>query len=162
VAWQSDTLRGELGRFWPRAMEAVTGKSVEPLRLALTEFQTCADEPVIFKANLPPSRAVEFCLRSSDLGVAVQAHAGNGIVIGKLPDAAATLEKAEAIVAALRRLAREGGGNLVIFDCPAEWKRALRVFGEPEPAWPLAERVKSALDPCDLLNRGRFAGPVGR
>jgi glycolate oxidase FAD binding subunit len=117
-----------------------------------------ADEPVIFRANLLPSRTLAFAARATALGVSVQAHAGNGIVIGKLPDAATTPHKAEAIVAPLRQLARDVQGNLVILECPADWKRRLRVFGDPEPSWPLMQRVKAALDPQDLLNRGRFFG----
>ncbi|HUG91572.1 MAG TPA: FAD-binding oxidoreductase [Planctomycetaceae bacterium] len=156
TAWQTDRLRNESAPHGPRSLDTLAAKQAESLRLALTEFQVLADEPVIFKANLLPSRTVEFAARATSLGVAVQAHAGNGIVVGKLPDAAASVEKAEQIVLRLRQLTQQARGNLVILECPADWKRRLRVFGDPEPAWPLMRRIKAALDPCNLLNQGRF------
>jgi glycolate oxidase FAD binding subunit len=154
--WQIETLTREMGRERPRHVEVVSESSAEPLRLALTEIQVCADEPVIFKANLLPSHALAFAGGATALGVALQAHAGNGILVGKLPDDAATVGKAETIIRRLRQLAGDAQGSLVILECPSEWKERLRVFGESDPARPLMRRIKAALDPRNLLNRGRF------
>ena len=156
TAWQIETLRHELGRHQPREITTVTGAAAESLRLALTEFQVCADEPVIFRANLLPSRTLAFAAQATALGVALQAHAANGIVVGKLPDDATTLDRAHDIIQPLRQFATTAQGNLVILECPAEWKPRLRVFGTAEPGWELMRRIKAALDPSDLLNRGRF------
>ena len=156
TAWQIEALQQELDRHQPREITAVTGGAAESLRLALTEFQVCADEPVIFRANLLPSRTLAFAARATALGVALQAHAGDGIVVGKLPDAAATLVRAESILQPLREFAATAQGNLVILECPAEWKQRLRVFGTSGPGWELMRRIKVALDPSNLLNRGRF------
>jgi glycolate oxidase FAD binding subunit len=154
--WQIETLQQELRRHDPREITAVTGAAAEPLRLALTEFQVCADEPVIFRANLLPSRTLAFAAQATALGVALQAHVANGIVVGKLPDSAATPSQAEAIIQPLRQFAATAQGSLVLLECPPAWKQRLRVFGTPEPAWELMRRIKAALDPSDLLNRGRF------
>jgi len=114
----------------------------------------------------------------------VQAHAGNGIVVGHIPDEASTVEKAAAVVNPLRKLALDGGGNLVILNCDNDWKVSLKVFGErgearpvdasiqagptseasgntrfTEPSdsmWRLMQKLKAELDPRNLLNPGRL------
>lgn len=156
VAWQLDRLRQELGPCRPHALEIIPDDAAAALRTALTHFQAADEPPLVFRANLLPSRTVAFLDAAARQGIAVQAHAGNGIVIGHLPPTIASAAQAETRLSLLRRLARQHHGNLVIPRCPAEWKADLPLFGEPEPAWPLMQRVKAALDPHGLLNPGRF------
>ncbi len=132
------------------------GAEVSRLWSALTEYQCSADDPLTFQAHLLPSRAMEFAEKATSLGVAVQIHAGSGTAIGHLPDAAATVERSEAIVAPLRAFAREARGNLVVLNCDKAWKQQLSVFGSPDPLQGLMRQIKSAFDPDDLLNSGRF------
>jgi glycolate oxidase FAD binding subunit len=154
--WQLDALRAEVFAFNPREMINVTGGDATRLWFALTEFQTAAEEPLTFQANLLPSRTVEFVDRASHAGVTVQAHAGNGIVLGELPDGVTTAAAAAEIIGPLRQLARSCRGNLIVLNCDATWKRDLRVWGDPEPSWPLMKRLKDQLDPLGRLNPGRF------
>jgi glycolate oxidase FAD binding subunit len=51
--------------------------------------------------------------------------------------------------------ARAGNG---ILDCDDRWKSALRVFGAPEPSWQLMRKLKTTLDPRNLLNPHRMEG----
>jgi len=44
----------------------------------------------------------------------------------------------------------------VIRSCEDDWKQHIPFFGAPEPAWKLMRRVKTKLDPQNLLNPGRF------
>ncbi|MGE3317591.1 MAG: FAD-binding oxidoreductase [Planctomycetaceae bacterium] len=159
VEWQIDTLRRELGHIPPESTSVFDGAEVSRLWSALTEYQCSADDPLTFQAHLLPSRAMEFAEKATSLGVAVQVHAGTGTVIGHLPDDAATVERAEAIVSPLRNLAHNGRGNLVILDCDNLWKPQLSVFGPPTSQQGLMRRIKSAFDPDDLLNSGRFFAP---
>jgi len=154
--WQAGTLRQELSAFSPQQMEDVVGPATESVWGALTEFQTSTEEPVTFKANLRPSRVCEFLQRAQERGVALQSHAGNGIVIGHLPDSITSAQSAEEILAPLRQFAREASGNLVILHCDAAWKQTLPVFGVPDRSWTLMQKVKHELDPHDLFNRGRL------
>ena len=156
VDWQSDRLRREIAPYGADAMEVLRGEVAEALLPAFVEFCISPDAPLTFKANLLPSRTMDFAAEAVRRGVSLQAHAGNGIVVGHLPDDASTFEKAETIVSALRGRASEHRGNLTILHCPPEWKERLPLFGERENAWPLMCKLKEALDPHGLLNPGRF------
>ena len=156
VNWQIETLKKELAPFKPKELEVLDDENAIKFRTSLTEFQCVSDDPLTFQANLLPSDTMEFAERATQLGVAVQAHAGNGIVIGTLPDQAVTVEKAAEIVNPLRAFASQNRGNLVVLYCENDWKRHIRVFGEPESSHHLMQQVKNAFDPHHLLNPGRF------
>lgn len=162
VDWQVETLLREVARAAPQSADRISDVETPRLWEALTEFQTCADDPLTFQANLLPSRVVEFARKATQLGVAVQIHAGNGIAIGQLPDESATIEKTSAIIRELRALARSARGNLVVLHCDPEWKSQMPMCGDPESSWALMRRLKRQLDPLGILSPGRFidAGPV--
>ena len=154
--WQLQTLQDECATLKPAESVMVRADEAGPVWQALTEFQVSLDSSVTFQANLLPSRTLEFVRRATEMGVAVQAHAGSGIVIGHLPNDLPTLNKAFEIITTLRQWARRNRGNLVIFHCDDQWKQRLSVFGDPEPSWPLMLNLKKELDPHNLLNAGRF------
>ena len=156
VDWQIDALRSELTSCGVQAEERIDEPGATRLWEALTEFPTCADDPLTFQANLLPSRCMEFAKRATELGVAVQVHAGNGIIVGQLPDEAATIEQTVAILDALRPIVRAAKGNLMVLHCDPEWKPRLPMCGDPEQSWGLMQRLKRQLDPQGLLNPGRF------
>lgn len=155
TAWQIETVTQELDLPYIDEVNIIQEPASQTLWQALAEFEVSAEEPLTFKANLLPSRLVEFLDLASSQEVALQAHAGSGIVIGHLPDRAITAAVAAEILTPLRNFARVGGGNLTILNCPEDWKESLPVFGVPEQSWPLMRRLKEQLDPLDLLNRGR-------
>ena len=155
VAWQIDRLKRELaGR--PRQIEVVAGGDVAPVMTALTEYQIQSEDPLTFQAQLLPSRTMAFMEQLTQQDIAAQAHAVSGVVVGHLSDTVTSAAKAESILAPLRRQARDARGNLGVWDCPAEWKPSLPVFGAPDPAWPFMGHLKKTLDPHGLLNPGRF------
>jgi glycolate oxidase FAD binding subunit len=154
--WQIETLRNELAVLNPEHVETVAEEKTSDLLAALTEYGTKAETPLTFRANLLPSQTINLIEQGTAVGVAIQAHAGNGIVIGHLPKDAATLDGASGILTPLRDFTRQHRGNLVILNCDDEWKQHLPLFGEAEPSWAPMQRLKSALDPHNLLNRGRF------
>ena len=155
VQWQLEQLTQEL-RAVGGAGDFLTLPASDALWTALTEFPTATEEPLTFQANLLPSHTVAFLEQAHARGVRLQAHAGTGIVVGHLPDSVSTAEAAAAMLTPLRQLAREGSGNLVIVNCEEQWKASLPVFGEAESSTALMRRLKSELDPQDLLNRGRM------
>ena len=156
IAWQLDALTRELAPRGPDELEVVPEALAPALWSALTEFSTESDDPLTFKANLLPSATMEFAQRATECGVTLQAHAGNGVVIGHLPDAANSADKAAEMLAPLREFARRQRGNLIILHCDDAWKDRLPVFGDPEASWPLMRHLKATLDPHRLLNPGRF------
>jgi glycolate oxidase FAD binding subunit len=160
VAWQIEALQSELKPFNPRQVVITPNGETDGLWNALTEFEVTAEEPLTFKANLLPSRTMEFLELASREQISVQAHAGNGIVIGHLPDRVTTPQTAAAMLSPLRKFARQFHGNLIIVNSPEAWKQEIPTWGDPEPSWPLMLKLKEQLDPQDLLNRGRFIFPA--
>lgn len=156
VEWQLETLSQELMSTGAQEYRVVRGHDAERIWEALTEFQTCADDPLTFEANLRPSQCMAFAERATELGVAVQVHAGNGLVVGQLLEEAATIDHATAILKDLRAIARSQGGNLVVLHCDPEWKSRMPMCGDLEPSWALMKQLKQKLDPQGLLNPGRF------
>jgi len=156
VEWQLDTLRREIVPFGVQQLERLDGPAATGLLASLTDFQVCADDPLAFQANLRPSRCLEFAEQAAAMNVAALCHAGNGIVIGQLPDETATAARASELLSPLRTLARLGDGNLVVLHCDPEWQAEFPMCGEPEPAWPIMQQLKRQLDPQGLLNPGRF------
>lgn len=156
VDWQLDVLTQELSTTGLQECRQVRAHAADRIWEALTEFQTCADDPLTFEANLRPSQCMTFAERATELGVAVQVHAGNGQVIGQLLEESATIDQTLIILNELRALARSAGGNLVVLHCDSEWKSRMPMCGDPEPSWPLMKQLKIKLDPNGLLNPGRF------
>uniref|UniRef100_A0A7C2JZW0 FAD-binding oxidoreductase n=1 Tax=Schlesneria paludicola TaxID=360056 RepID=A0A7C2JZW0_9PLAN len=156
VAWQLDELRKEVVPFGVQQLERLAGEEAEKLTTALTEFPIPTDEPLTFQANVRPSRCWEFAELATKCDVAVQCHAGNGVIIGQFPEQVATLEQARGLLDQLRHLARRDRGNLIVLHCDPEWQAALPMCGDPEPAWPLMVQLKRQLDPDGLWNPDRF------
>jgi glycolate oxidase FAD binding subunit len=156
VAWQVDRLATELGR---SDIEVREGEHAGPLWSALTAFQAAEVGPVTFVANIRPSSVVPFIKDLDPSGWAAQAHAGNGIVRAHALGSPG-LEELAPTIDRIRASAVRDGGNLTLSRCPTEWKDRLRVWGEPRADWPLAERVKRALDPLGVMNPGRFVGTI--
>lgn len=156
VDWQLEVLTQEVTSIGVQECRQIRDHNAQRIWDSLTEFQTCADDPLTFEANLRPSQCMAFAERATELGVAVQVHAGNGLVIGQLLDEAATIGQTTAILNELRPLARSQGGNLVVLHCDAEWKARMPMCGDPEQSWPLMKQLKQKLDPQGLLNPGRF------
>jgi glycolate oxidase FAD binding subunit len=154
TAWQDHALREELAGFRPHDLVTAEGEAADKLWSALVEYQATSDDPVTFQATLPPSRVLEFVSAASEADIAVQSHAGNGIVIGHLNDRCATALEAAAQLEPLRALAERHAGALVILHCDHAWKSQLSVFGTERGDWALIRRVKGALDPHGLLNSG--------
>ena len=150
--WQIATLQGELAPFGPHQIVPIADTDATKLWFALAEFQVPSDDPLTFKANLLPSRTIEFVHEAERAGCALQAHAASGIVIGHLSDTVTSAGAAQGVLAGLRGLARKSHGNLCVIHCDENWKNELPIFGAPEPAWPLMRKIKRELDPQNVLN----------
>jgi glycolate oxidase FAD binding subunit len=154
VGWQLDRLTAELGR---ADFAVVEDGEAAQLWKALNGFQAERAGPVSFVANLRPSMVPSFAGRLDSERWSVQAHAGNGIVRAHaLGDW--SLETLGPVIDQLRRVATQEAGNLILSQCPTDWKDRLRVWGEPRADWAIGERVRAALDHHAALNPGRFVG----
>jgi len=156
VDWQIETFRNELASSGPTQIETLTPAATAALWHPLTEYQAASDDPLTFQASLPPSRVAEFVEAATLQGIAIQAHAGNGVVIGHLPDRCASVESAGLTLRPLREMAERHGGGLVILSCDDAWGQRLPLFGTPRGDRALMERVRKQIDPAGLLNPGRL------
>src|SRR5260370_38858035 len=91
---------------------------------ALIDFPLQTDATFSFKANMVSSATADFCLHAKELipGIRIQAHAGNGIVIGHIVDLG-TLSQVRATLERLQAAAIAGQGNIGVTPCPPDWKR---------------------------------------
>lgn len=156
TSWQIDTFKHEIGPFDPAEIVERGENDAVAIRRALTEFSIQTSAPLTFRASLLPSGTIEFLHRAGQLSVTALAHAGNGIVVGRLPDEAAGIEQAGEVLSSLRAAARAHQGNVVVLHCDNNWKSHLSVFGDPSPSWPLMQKIKAELDPHNLLSPGRL------
>ncbi len=61
-------------------------------------------------------------------------------------------------LAAVRGVASQFNGWMLVERCPLALKNEIDVFGEAPPALPLMRRIKQEFDPQGTLNPGRFLG----
>jgi glycolate oxidase FAD binding subunit len=154
VIWQVQRVVGELAG---GGLDAWAGRSGGWLWDALRDFPCRPGTVLTFRANLLPRATAEFCRSAAALPEAplLQAHAGNGIVVGHV-DGPLTLERAQAMLKGLLDHATAAQGNVIVPRCPPAWKAVLPVWGAPRGDLWLMRRVKEQLDPRRLFNPGRF------
>jgi glycolate oxidase FAD binding subunit len=130
---------------------------------ALTEFPAWkrGEDVVTFKVNVLPSGIASFCRQADTLRERplLQAHAGNGIVIGHLGPGTTAASAANALQA-LRHHAKPLGGHVNVLSCPPAWKRSIDVWGPAPADTALMRAVKNQLDPRGIFNPGRFVDGI--
>ncbi len=161
VEWQCDVISRELEAGGAGEVVWVTGDDARKQWGVLTDFQVGVDAPVTIRASLLPSKTVGWVTAAIDAGVSVQAHAGNGVVVGHLPDDAHGRESAMEVIAPLRDLAESSGGQVVVERCEASWPDARDLWGTPRADWDLMASVKGRFDPDGLLSPGRGIDAIG-
>lgn len=166
VADQGATLRSLVAaedRLEELADEDVTGLTEE-----LRDSRALGEALLRFKASLLPSRlpafmaALEKESQTGGLMVAVQVHAGNGIVHGRVVRADGP-DPRGSVLAAVERLRAEAvslGGTLVVEQAASQLKPDLDLWGGGIEGLALMKRIKQTLDPGGVLSPGRFVGGI--
>jgi glycolate oxidase FAD binding subunit len=155
VGWQVQEIVKESTHC--RHLHARVDFTAAPIFDGLCEALASPRHPISFRANMLPSATAAFCIEADRAagGVALQAHAANGIVVGQWPSDL-TKEQAASILTAWRDHAKKGQGSVVVTRASSEWKASLSVWGPaPNDAW-LMREVKLKLDPKGIFNPGRF------
>ncbi len=156
VKWQANQIIEEWKEFSPLNSQIIEPDHATRLYNVFTEYQTSSDDPVTLKAVVLPSQMMKFVESATQLNIAIQAHAADGIVFGHLPDSASSLEDVKQILSQLKKSIDHKTGYLTVYQCESEWSDLLPLFCSPPPGWSVMKQLKNALDPNQLLNSKRF------
>lgn len=156
--WEIAKVNTEIAAHHPIEKQVLSDELAETAWNALVEYQAASDDPLSFQATILPSRLAEFLTVANEGGLALQAHAGNGIVVGHFPDSCTTAEDAAARLAPLRAHVERHGGALVVWNCDPTWRERLDLFGKPRESESISRCIRDALDPHKVLNPG-LLGP---
>lgn len=124
----------------------------------LAEFPAQGQWPLVLKANVLPGATTSLVaeLLAADAECSLQAHAGNGIVIARLPQMSAE-GISPVLIRRLQPAAREASGNVVVLrgELAAELPRQA-IWGAVPDDIAMMRSAKNQFDPQGLLNPGRF------
>lgn len=153
VDWQIDYLR-EISRGILDGVTVINGLEASREIERLTEFATTGTD-VSFEAHVPSSRCAEFVLQAWPMTSRLHAQLAIGVVQGHLVSAS-SLEDANPGFASIRKVAGAMGGFVTLCRCPAEWRKALKPWGQPRGDWPLMRKIAQTMDPKSIFQRGRY------
>jgi glycolate oxidase FAD binding subunit len=161
VEWQLQQLRQELPGEVAALASELTDIDPEAVHVALANFLVRPGSRFAYKANILPRSVATFCDHALTLSeqLLLQAHAGNGIVIGQI-EGDFTLDQAQEMLEQLQEKVTEAQGNVVVLRCPTEWKHSLPIWGAARGDGWLMRAVKDKLDPRSLFNPGRFVDGI--
>ncbi|MGF1579991.1 MAG: FAD-binding oxidoreductase [Gemmataceae bacterium] len=154
VNWQVQQIMKEVNCRQCLEVRVVTTDSA--LWNALTELPGTSGLPFSVKGSVLPSRCASFCTQVAQAleNPLIHAHAGNGIVSWHSPET--DPDRAKTVLGQLRQVASEQGGNVVVWNCPTEWKSQLDIWGSTRSDAKLMQRIKAQIDPQNVFNPGRY------
>ena len=166
VADQSATLRRLLDG--ADRLEELEAAEKEAVIAELRDARALGEAFLALKASVLPARVTAFMRTleeegdSSGLTMAVQAHAGNGIIHVRVsrPTAPDPRTQARVTVDRLRAEAAGLGGTLVVERAAPEVKPGLDLWGGDIQGLALMKRIKQTLDPGGILSPGRFVDGI--
>ena len=149
-------------------LEELTDEAAAAAVTELRDARALGETFLRLKIGLLPARLWPFMTalkdesRRSGLRMAVQAHAGNGIVHVRVerPNGVAEQGAAAVSVERLRAEAAALGGTLVVEQAAPDVKPALDLWGGGIDGLALMKNVKQALDPRGVLSPGRFVAGI--
>ena len=166
VADQSATLRRLVDG--ADRLEELEAAEKDAVIAELRDARALGEAFLALKASVLPARVTAFMRTleeegdSSGLTMAVQAHAGNGIIHVRVSRPAAPDPRTQARVTVdrLRAEAAGLGGTLVVERAAPEVKPGLDLWGGDIQGLALMKRIKQTLDPGGILSPGRFVDGI--
>ena len=145
-------------------LEEWTGDEADAAFAELRDSRAAGEAFLGFKVSVLPTRLSAFIAALEDeatagaLSMAVQAHAGNGIVHVRVerPGPSGTPVPTHAVVERLRAAAVRLGGTLVVEYADPSVKAGLDLWGGGMEGLHLMKRIKQTLDPRGVLSPGRY------
>lgn len=150
------------------SLEELADAETVALMAELRDSRAGSGELLRLKASLPITGTAAFIGALEEegtgrgLAMAVQAHAGNGIIHVRVerPEEPLVRGSARAIVERLRAAAAGLGGTLVVEHADPSIKPGLDLWGGGIEGLALMKRIKQALDPGAILSPGRFVDGI--
>jgi glycolate oxidase FAD binding subunit len=157
VEWMLAQLAAEWEAMGVTASREIRGQQATELWKSLCEFPVLGESPLVIKASMVPSRAVQFAelVLSMDPQASIQIHAGNGIVLARFAKFD-TGEVSRALIGKLQPLAQQSGGSCVVLSSSLSGLTRQAVWGGTGAASAWMAEVKRQFDPKNILNPGRF------
>ena len=161
--WMVDNLQ----QMWkqqigPQAAPAVLADGDTHRSLAaLRESPAAAGAAAVLKLQTVPSAVTRMAalLDAANLDLSIQAHAGNGTLLVRVPKAPAA-GWSRVVLHDWQPAALAAGGSLVFLAAPGPGELTGRVqWGEPSGPLALLQRIKQQFDPHNILNPQRFVFP---
>jgi glycolate oxidase FAD binding subunit len=122
------------------------------------EFAAAGSVPLMLKFGVPSSQLLKMTKLFLDFDPTslIEAHAGNGIVLARLPGLEPAAA-ARALVSHLRPAAAAVGGHVTVWDtvAPQEFT-SQAMWGSVGSSLPWMRAVKQQFDPHGIFNPGRF------
>ena len=166
VADQGTTLRSLVAA--DNRLEELADEEVSVFLEELRDSQVLGEGSLRLKASLLPARlsafmaALEKESQTGELTMAVQAHAGNGIIHVRVVRADGP-DPRGSMLGAVERLRAEAvslGGTLIVEQAAPQLKADLDLWGGGIEGLALMKRIKQTLDPGGILSPGRFVGGI--
>jgi glycolate oxidase FAD binding subunit len=157
VDWMLARLTAEWESLGVTASRSICGQQAGELWKALCDFSLNGESPLVIKASMVPSRAVQFAelVLSIDPQASIQIHAGDGIVVARFANFDAG-EVSRSLIGRLQPLAQQSGGSCVVLSSSLSGLTRQAVWGGTGPASAWMAQVKRQFDPKNILNPGRF------
>ncbi|MBX7166557.1 MAG: FAD-binding oxidoreductase [Pirellulales bacterium] len=163
VAWQLEQIDREWRSAGVGAATVVAEQQVPGCWQRLTDFPEAASAldrgaAAVVKLSVLPSRLVELvaAIRGRMPDASIQAHAGNGICVVRLPQTALAPGPALWREFLWPQVQRASGHAVVLASADDHLRTPELVWGPPDAARHLMTAVKQQFDPRGLLNPGRF------
>jgi FAD/FMN-containing dehydrogenase len=163
VAYQVNQARGLLEP--GGSLQELSQQEAQSAMQELRNLRVSGQGVARVKASLLPTQVVPFIRKLEEEGgkntlrMAVQAHAGNGIVHVRIRTGQGNIGATGPVVQTLGRLrnfAQDSGGSLVLVEAAQELKKRVGPWGAAVPAATLMLKLKDALDPKHIFSPGRF------
>jgi glycolate oxidase FAD binding subunit len=157
VEWMIATLAAEWQSLGVTA-HGLPPERAESLWRRIREFSAEPSLGLVAKISVPPSRMIAIAHPAAELqpDCSMQAHAGNGILIVRMPSFPAGGISRQ-WVGRLQAAAQNAEGSATILSCSQSGELTRHaIWGKPPAAVMLMEAVKKEFDPKNLLNPGRF------
>jgi glycolate oxidase FAD binding subunit len=163
TAWLTDAVERTLAAAGCAVAHALSKSQADELWNRQVEFsdrglgEADDESSMVMKIAVPPSGLIEIIrgLLAIDANCAIQAQAGNGIVIARFREFRHE-QISRALVAKLRPAAVRLGGGLVVVRSKLDGLTPHLVWGARTEATVLLEPIKRQFDPRNILNPGRY------